>query len=359
MNLIDVTQQFKSDDDCLACLESMRWPDGIICPVSGSSHISKITRKTVNKNKRTRIYQCLEETCKQQFSATSGTIFNDSHLPLTKWFMALAPIVDAKKSISAKQLQQHLGIGSYRTAWYMAHRIRKAMVNEGSAGLQGIVEMDETYLGGKARGVGSDWQRRQKDLKQVIVGIKGRGSRIKMIHAPDAKIETLAQYIKEHVSADVKAIMTDELPAYPKALRLSGHSIDKHFTVNHSAKTYVEGNITSNGIESAFSLFKRAVIGNYHRISIKHLQRYLSEFEARCLALSLCPTRIWWLIRRDYLSRLALNFYRLLRFRRRLHHLVQEIVELGLIYLHKATISRISEIGKPSPSGSRCSRTAV
>ncbi len=129
MNLIDVTQTFKTDDDCLAYLETMRWPDGIRCPICGNDRISKITRKTVSKNKRTRIYQCLEKTCKSQFSATNGTIFNDSHLPLTKWFMAMAIIVDAKKGISAKQLQEHLGIGSYKTAWYIAHRIRKAMVN--------------------------------------------------------------------------------------------------------------------------------------------------------------------------------------------------------------------------------------
>jgi transposase-like protein len=195
--------------------------------------------------------------------------------------MAIAVVMDAKKGISAKQLQQHLGIGSYKTAWYMCHRIRKAMESKGSANLSGIVEMDETYLSGKARGAGSNWRRRQKELKQVVVGIKERGGRVKMIHAPDAKIETLAKYLKEHVSADVEAIMTDELPAYPKALRLSGHDANKHFTVNHSAKIYVDGNITTNGIESAFSLFKRGVIGSYHRISIKHLHRYLSEFETR------------------------------------------------------------------------------
>jgi transposase-like protein len=279
MNLIDVTAQFKSDDDCLAYLESMRWPDGIRCPVCGCERISKITRKTKTKNKRTRIYQCLEETCKQQFSATSGTIFNDSHLPLTKWFMALALIVDAKKSMSAKQLQQHLGIGSYRTAWYMAHRIRKSMANEGSADLQGIVEMDETWLGGRIHG--KQWRKPENNTKQVIVGIKERGGRVKMIHVPDARIETLAQCIKDHISADVEAIMTDELPAYPKALRLSGHDEVKHFTVNHNAKIYVDGIVTTNGIESVFSLFKRAVIGSYHRISIKHLHRYLSEFETR------------------------------------------------------------------------------
>jgi transposase-like protein len=278
MNLIDVTQQFRTDDDCLAYLESMRWPDGIRCPVCGCDRISKITRKPGGDNKRTRIYQCLEATCKQQFSATAGTIFNDSHLPLTKWFMALALIVDAKKSISANQLKGHLGIGSYRTAWYMAHRIRKAMVNEGSADLSGIIEMDETYLGGVKHG--RRYQGR-RDHKQCIVGIKQRGGSVRFFHAPDAKIETLAKYLKEHVSADVEFIMTDELPAYPKALRLSGHDLDKHRTVNHSAEIYVDGNTTTNGIESAFSLFKRGVIGSFHKISIKHLHRYLSEFETR------------------------------------------------------------------------------
>jgi len=195
--------------------------------------------------------------------------------------MALALIVDAKKGISAKQLQAHLGIGSYKTAWYMAHRIRKSMENEGPAELSGVVEMDETWLGGKAHGAGRGWRKTNPDLKQTIVGIKERGGRVRLFHAPDAKIETLAQYIKEHVSADVEAIMTDEYKAYPKALRLSGQNPAKHFTVNHSAKIYVDGNITTNGIESAFSLFKRGVIGSYHRISIKHLHRYLSEFETR------------------------------------------------------------------------------
>lgn len=279
MNLIDVVQQFKTDDDCLAYMESMRWPDGIRCPVCGCNRISTITRKTASKNKRTRIYQCLEETCKQQFSATAGTIFNDSHLPLVKWFMALALIVDAKKSISAKQLQEHLGIGSYRTAWYMAHRIRKAMVNEGSAEMSGIIEMDETYLGGKIRN--KHWRRPEFNTKQVVVGIKQRGGKLRLFHAPNARIETLAKYLKEHVGADVEAIMTDELPAYPKALRLAGHDAIKHKTVNHSAEIWVDGDTTTNGIESAFSLFKRSVIGSFHKISIKHLHRYLSEFEMR------------------------------------------------------------------------------
>jgi hypothetical protein len=108
---------------------------------------------------------------------------------------------------------------------------------------------------------------------------------VRLIHAPDAKIETLARYLKEHVSANVEAIMTDELPAYPKALRLSGDDVMKHKTVNHTAKIYVDGDITTKGNESAFSLFKRAFIGSFHRASIKHLHRCLSEFETRFNAL--------------------------------------------------------------------------
>jgi Transposase zinc-ribbon domain len=162
MNLIDVTKQFPTDDECLKYIEQMRWPDGVVrCPTCGGDKISKITRTNVRKdadakkktNVRKGVFQCLEKTCKQQFSATSGTIFNDSHLPLHKWFMALAIVVDAKKSISANQLKTHLGIGSYRTAWYLAHRIRKAMAEEDGpfSQLRGIVEVDETYIGGKTK----------------------------------------------------------------------------------------------------------------------------------------------------------------------------------------------------------------
>lgn len=283
MNLIDVTQKFPTDDDCLAYLESMRWPDGIRCPICGCERISKITRKAGGKNKRTRIYQCLEETCKQQFSATAGTIFNDSHLPLTKWFLAMALIVDAKKSISANQLKSHLGIGSYRTAWYMAHRIRKAMERDGSANLSGIVEVDETYIGGRARGRKGNrgFQGRSTEKKSVVIGLRQREGNVKMVHVPDAKSETIRKVIEEHVHEDVEIILTDDYKAYPIALKAYK---DKHLTINHSGGYYVtgcDGEVHTNTVESAFSLFKRAIIGNFHAVSIKHLHRYLSEFETR------------------------------------------------------------------------------
>lgn len=155
MNLIDVHKQFATDEQCLAYLEQMRWPKGERCVTCGNDKLSKVTRDVTKKGKNQRItfYQCLEPTCKQQFSPTAGTIFHDSHLPLHKWFLALALIVDAKKGISAKQLQRHLGIGSYRTAWYLAHRIRKAMEESEGSLMKGIVEVDETYIGGKQKGM--------------------------------------------------------------------------------------------------------------------------------------------------------------------------------------------------------------
>jgi len=138
MRLIDVTKALATDEQCLAYLEASRWPHGVRCPTCGAKEVSKITRtvdetktrKEKKQNKRKQIYQCLEPTCKSQFSATNGTIFHDSHLPLNKWFMAIALLVDAKKSMSALQLSRHLAC-NYRTAWYLAHRIREAMTEGG------------------------------------------------------------------------------------------------------------------------------------------------------------------------------------------------------------------------------------
>ena len=126
MKLIDVTRQFATEDTCLDYLEKMRWPNGLCCVHCGVMNVSKITRQAKGKNKRQRIYQCLEKECGKQFSATSGTIFNYTHLRLTKWFMAIAMICEAKKGMSAKQLERHLGV-NYRTAWHLYHRIREAM----------------------------------------------------------------------------------------------------------------------------------------------------------------------------------------------------------------------------------------
>jgi transposase-like protein len=292
MNLIDVNEQFSTDEQCLAYLEAARWPDGVRCPVCGCERISRIQRKkaiverkkpdgsTRKHKQRIGVYQCLEETCKEQFSATQGTIFNKSHIPLHKWFLALALVIDAKKGMSAKQLEAHLGLGSYRTAWYMAHRIRKAMdvPNNEFPKMTGVVEMDETYLGGRTvRPYGG----RSNKKKDIVVALRERGGNVRLMHVDDVKASTLKQIAEEFISDDVDAIVTDDFKSYPLALKkFKG----KHHRINHSLGYYVTGDqnqIHTNTVESAFSLFKRGLLGSYHIVSIKHLHRYLAEFEFR------------------------------------------------------------------------------
>jgi transposase-like protein len=280
MNLIDVTKAFSTEDQCLDFLEKMRWPQGIRCLACESDKLSLITRtvdptktrKEKKQNKRTRLYACLE--CGKRFTPTVGTIFHSSHLPLTKWFMAIAIVMDAKKGMSANQLKQHLGIGSYRTAWYMVHRIRKAMVELSLGKLSGIVELDETYVGGKQKGKGVYYGKKQK---QVVVGLRQRKGPLRFIHTKDAKANTLKAIIEEHIGEEVQYIMTDESSASWGALLNN----PKHKVIRHNIGKYVEGIVHTNSIESAFSLLKRGIIGSFHRISIKHLHRYLAEFQYR------------------------------------------------------------------------------
>jgi len=271
MKLIDVTQKFKTDDDCLDYIEAMRWPGGEIgcvhCGLIG--RISKITREK-GKNKRTRLYQCL--ACGKQFSATSGTIFNDTHLPLTKWFMAIAMICEAKKGMSALQLQRHLGV-NYRTAWHLAHRIREAMQDGGM--LSGVVEVDETYLTPKKPRKGRPYVKKEKE--DVVLGLRERGGRLRLIPIADAKMTSIEPEILKHVSKNA-IIHTDESAVY----QIIGkrHWGGRHRTINHKS-AYVIGDLHTNTVENAFSLLKRGVYGTFHKVSIKHLGRYCNEFSYR------------------------------------------------------------------------------
>ena len=276
VSLAEIFIKFSSDDQCLEYIQNMRWPDGVVrCTVCGNDKIVKVERKATSKNRRKWFYLCQEKTCHNQFSPTSGTLFADSHLPLLTWFHAIGLMLNAKKGISAKQLQRDLGIGGYKTAWYLNHRIREAMGNGDIPKLGGIVEIDETYVGGKISGKGISYAKKQK---QVVMGAIQRGGELRLEHVTGATVGNFREFIQKHVSEDVKRVMTDQHPAYPAALASYPAS---HETVNHIKHEYVRGDVTTNAIESVFSLFKRGVIGQYHKLSAKHLQRYLTEFEYR------------------------------------------------------------------------------
>ena len=267
INLCTLIEQFGSEAKCREYLEALRWPDAIMCPRCQSSKISRIVKRNQ--------FDC--DDCRYQFSVTAQTIFNDSHLPLWKWFLCVYLLCESRKGMSANQLKRVLGI-SYKTAWYLCHRVRAAMKEVNPEPLDGIVEMDETYVGGKKHGRRFQGRR---DHKECVIGIKQRSGELRFFHAEDVKQGTLAKYIKENISEDVHVIMTDELPAYPGAIVKAGLEDTPHMTVNHSAGIYVDGDITTNGIESAFSLLKRGIIGSWHKVSAKHLSAYLDEMTFR------------------------------------------------------------------------------
>ena len=273
MTLPDVVELFSTDDKCRELLERLRWPNGPECP---RCHNQKVVRLVTSD----KLLYCAE--CDYQFTVTAGTIFHDSHLQLSKWFMATLLLCEAKKGMSAHQLKRTIwGLhkGSYKTAWYLCHRIRAAMKEADRPMLDGTVEMDETYVGGKQRS-GRGWNTPDNN-KEIVIGIRQRGGELRFFHAEDAKSGTLAKYIQENISTDVEVMVTDEMPAYPKAMIGAGVHGSKHKTIRHRDKVYVDGDIHTNTVESAFSLLKRGIVGSWHKISAKHLPAYLDEMTFR------------------------------------------------------------------------------
>jgi transposase-like protein len=261
VNLIDVNTMFSTDAKCRELLTRLRFPEGPRCLRCKAPVVILETDK--------HLFYC--KTCDYQFSVTAGTVFNDSHLPLEKWFVATLLLCEAKKGISACQIQRTLGIGSYKTAWYLCHRIRAAM-KEASTMLDGTVEIDETYVGGKFRkGI-------PRTEKQVVIGIRQRGGQLRLIHAADVKAKTVREILGDHLSEDVEVIVTDESAVYPFALNKKQRA--KHKTIQHKTE-YVNGLVHTNTAESAFSLLKRGIMGTWHNVSAKHLQSYLNEMVFR------------------------------------------------------------------------------
>ncbi|MGA3171791.1 MAG: IS1595 family transposase [Chthoniobacteraceae bacterium] len=262
VNLCTLIEQFGTDEKCRERIALSRWPQGIECPRCQSKSISTIRERNQ--------YEC--NACRYQFSATSGTIFHDSHLPLSKWFLATYLMTESKKGISALQMKRTLGI-SYKTAWYLCHRIRAAMRDVTDEKLRGIVEVDETYVGGKVRGMGHGY----KGNKSIAIGAVQRGGKIRLQVIRHATKETLHTFIAENTAPDTEAIYTDELPAY---LGIADEDT-RHESVCHSKEEWVRGDVHTNGIESVWSLLKRSIIGAYHQVSMKHLDAYLDELEHR------------------------------------------------------------------------------
>ncbi|HEY3961893.1 MAG TPA: IS1595 family transposase, partial [Gaiellaceae bacterium] len=265
MNLIKLVEQFADEDACRKHLTELRWPDGVKCL---RCHSAKI-----NGPSKRHLYECAD--CGYQFSVKVGTVFNDSKLPLWKWFVATYLMCESKKGISANQMKRTLGV-SYKTAWYLCHRIRSAMLDEGAALLTGVVEADETYVGGKLpRGHRSrkEVAAQRRDNKTVVLGAVERGGRVRLRVAPDASRKSIQGFLNEVVSDDAKAIYTDAHRSY----RGIGDHNTRHEYVDHSADEWVRGQVHTNTVESVWSLFDRSVIGSYHKLSVKHLPAYLDE----------------------------------------------------------------------------------
>jgi transposase-like protein len=264
INLADLLTKYNCDDKCRAYLEELRWPKGPVCPKCDS-------KNTMRVGGRESVIRCKD--CDAQFTVTIGTIFHDSHLPLTKWFVAICLICEAKKGMSALQLKRLLGVG-YKTAWYLTHRIRQAMMNANGASeqLTGMVEIDDTLVGGK------DPYNPRGD-KAVVVGITERGGKLRLMVVEDLTSNSLRKAVKKWVSKDLELIVSDGLKAYVPAI---GPIYRQKYTrVNKSQPYFEPKGENTNCIENRFSLLKRGIVGSWHKVSVKHLQRYLEEVSYR------------------------------------------------------------------------------
>ena len=266
MNLMTLMEAFDTESECRQYLEELRWPNGISCPRCSGTTISRIAKRDQ--------FDC--DSCRYQLSVMCGTIFHDSHLPLPKWFAATYLMTESRKGISANQISRMMGI-SYKTSWYLCHRIRAAVAEVEAHKLTGIVEVDETYIGGKQKG-----HRRQLKNKSAVIGISERGGHLHFIKADEVNQASVYEIIARNVDKTVDVIMTDESKLYNfNMTQYKG----KHKSVNHSAEEYVRYEkgqcVTTNAIESAFSLFKRGIVGAWHRVSAKHLPAYLQEMTWR------------------------------------------------------------------------------
>ena len=277
---------FSNEDAARAHFEAIRWPNGPYCPHCGNADEEEIVKLT-SKAHRSGLYQCRE--CREQFTVTVGSVMERSHIPLYKWALGFYLMASSKKGVSAHQLMRTLGIGSYRTAWFMAHRIREAMIEEaGDTGPMGgngkIVEADETYHGkretprkrNKYSPPPTRGGKQGGAEKRIIVGLVERGGRARTFHVQQATAETVRAILVKNVSRK-SVLHTDESNIYTQ----TGKEFAGHATVIHSKNEYVRGDVHTNTIDSIWSVFKRGMKGVYQHCGEAHLHRYLAEFDFR------------------------------------------------------------------------------
>jgi transposase-like protein len=269
INLINLAQHFSDEDKAREYVEKLRWPDGPVCPHCGVvNNAYRLTPKASKKDTHVRngVWKC--GGCREQFTVTVGTIFEDSHIPLSKWLLAYHLLCSSKKGMSAHQLHRMLKV-TYRSAWFMAHRIRYTMTQEPlSSKLTGIVEIDETYIGGKLRIPRKrvDGEKRPSVVsnKAAVVSVLQRNGRVQSRHIQRVTAENLKPIVEQMVSEDAH-VMTDSANVLVGALK--NH---KHDQVNHFAKEYARYDdgvcITTNSVEGFFGLLKRGITGVYHHV---------------------------------------------------------------------------------------------
>lgn len=273
--MCDITDPiFHDEDKAREHLEAIRWPDGAVCPSCGmQTYVKPLGGKSMGPG----WYHCKQ--CRQKFTVRVGTVYERSKIPLHKWVLATHLLTSSKKGMSAHQLHRMLGV-TYKTAWFMAHRIREAMrphddENGPLGGSNKVVEADETYIGGKAK---NRAYAKKPPKKEAVVSLVERGGKVRSTHVANVTSKNLRPILVTQIDRKT-FLMTDESPVYTK----TGDEYAGHGTVNHSISQYVRGGgfLHTNTIENYFSIMKRGINGVYQHVSQQHLKRYLGEFDFR------------------------------------------------------------------------------
>ena len=274
MDLPTLIDHYHDEDACRALLEKLRWPNGPVCLRCGSVEATPVKGRPT--------YDC--QSCHYHFSVRAGTVLQDSKLPLWKWFLGTFLMVEAKKGVSSSQLKRMLGI-SYKSTWFLSHRIRAAMGEVAQKQLQGVIEADETFVGGKYRYPRTDRRAdgsarrgpRPDSNKVIVLGAVERDGQVRLRVAPDRGKRAIHEFLITEVDDGAEAIYTDDWRSY----RGIADEDTKHEIVNHSEDEWGRGDVHTNTIEGVWSLLKRSIIGSFHHISVKHLPVYLDEIEWR------------------------------------------------------------------------------